>query len=139
MNDFQIGIIVRSPLCGDHAAVADEDEFADAVFFPQFFDVAFDGGGILGVAGENFDGDGAAFGVGEEADDDWFVASLAVAVVAELDEFAVCVLAFEVGAGDVVKDDATVTAGGGAEVGFGEGLLDGGLAGWRSSRRSRAA
>ena len=74
----------------------------------------------MGVSGEYFDGNGAAFGVGEQADDDLLVAAFTVEVVAELNDFAVFVLAFEVGAGDVVKDDAAV-----AEMGIAEGFLDG--------------
>ncbi len=88
-------------------AVADEYEFADSVFFPQFFDFTFDGGGVLGVSWEHFDGHGAAFGVGEQADDDLFVATFAVAVVAKLGQRTGRSL--EVTGGKVVEHQTALT------------------------------
>ena len=88
----------------------------------QGVELGADGGGIGGVAGEDLDGDGAAVAVAQQGEDDLELAALAVAGMAAGGEGAVGAL--EVGGGDVGEDE-----GGVGEMAFGEGLLDGVLAG----------
>ena len=107
---------------GEQAAVADDHQAGEAEAATQGVELGADGGGIGGVAGEDLNGDGAAVAVAQQGEDDLELAALAVAGMAAGGEGAVGAL--EVGGGDVGEDE-----GGVAEMAFGEGLLDGVLAG----------
>ena len=107
---------------GEQAAVADDHQAGEAEAATQGVELGADGGGIGGVAGEDLDGDGAAVAVAQQGEDDLELAALAVAGMAAGGEGAVGAL--EVGGGDVGEDE-----GGVGEMAFGEGLLDGVLAG----------
>jgi hypothetical protein len=88
---------------GEHAAVADHDDAFEAEAVADFFDLLADGGGVGGVAVEDFDGEGAAARVAKQAEDDLEFAFFAVAAVAEFGERAGGAL--EIAGGEVVEDE----------------------------------
>ena len=79
------------------------------------------GGGIGGVAGEDFDCHRTAVGGTQEAEDQLLAVFLAVAAVAEAGEGTMA--PFEIAGGDVVEDHGAA-----GEVAVGEALFDPGLA-----------
>ena len=117
---------------GDHAAVADEDQFAQAETLLQFGDFVHDSGLVLGVAGKNLHGHRAALRRANQPDDDLLMALPAVAVVPEGHEAAALVGAFHVGTGDVVKHRGSRV---GSQFLEGEGSLDGLPAGEQTVHR----
>ena len=89
-------------------------------------DLFSDSGRIAGVAGKDSHGQRFTLLVGEQADDDLQLAALAVAIVPVLAQGVV--LAFQVAAGDVVKEQGG-RDGAALQIALVEGLLDGLLAG----------
>jgi hypothetical protein len=67
--------------------VADQDDALERKALAEFGDLAGEGLGIGGVAGEDLDGDRRAVGIGEQPADDLPLAGLVVAGVGEFDEF----------------------------------------------------
>jgi len=102
---------------GDHAAVADQGDAAHPEAVLDLADLRGQGGGIAGVSSEDLDGEWAAVGGAEQAEDHLPFALLGVAVVTEGGQRTV--LAFQVGGGDVVEDQ-----GGAPEVAAGQAFLD---------------
>lgn len=88
---------------GQHAPVADQHELAQTEALTELLHLRSDGGGIARVSLENLDRNGAAFVIGEQAEDDLQIASALVARMAEVSQRAAA--AFEVGGGQIVEHE----------------------------------
>ena len=93
----------------DHAPIPHEGHALAPKALDHFADLGAEGFGVSGVTGENFDGQGPPLLVAEQADDDLFFARLAVAVVTPGRQRVV--VAFQIAAGDVIKEKVRAAVG----------------------------
>ena len=90
---------------GKHAAIADDNDTFETEPLTQALELTADRGRIGGVAGEDFDGKGTAFGIAKQSEVDLPFALFAIAIVPELSEHTGATLV--VSGGEVVEHGRT--------------------------------
>jgi hypothetical protein len=94
------------PRGGDNAAIADQHDAVELEALAQLLDLGGQRRRVSGIALEHLDGDGAAIGGTQQAEDDLRLVALPVGVVTITGEFAAS--SFEVGRGEIVEHEAAV-------------------------------
>jgi hypothetical protein len=88
----------------DHAPIPNERDRPTPEALRDLIDLREEGPKVLGIAGEDLDGQGLSLAIAEQADDDLAFPAFAVAVIAEGPERII--LAFKITAGDIVEEQS---------------------------------
>ena len=122
---FHIGI---EPRLGDHAAIPDQHDPAEAEAAAQLADLGGQRHRVGDIAFKDLDGDRASLLAAQQAIDDLRAVRPVIAAVAALGQFTA--LAFEIAGADIVEHQDAVL-----EMAAGQGLLDAGLGGLQPVHR----